>query len=98
MCIRDSQRTEKLADAYNRLGDYYFANTEYTSAMQNYQKALDMRIFDADYSLYQIAFCQGLQHDQQGKINSLSKLQEGFPDSEYVDDALYELGLSLIHI
>lgn len=87
-----NQRTEKLADAYNRLGDYYFANTEYTSAMQNYQKALDMRIFDADYSLYQIAFCQGLQHDQQGKINSLSKLQEGFPDSEYVDDALYELG------
>jgi TolA-binding protein len=51
-----------------------------------------MKLFDEDYSLYQIAFTQGLQNNQQGKINSLQRLQEGFPDSEYVDDALYELG------
>jgi TolA-binding protein len=86
------QRTEKLADALNRLGDYYFLNTEYTLARETYQKAYDLKVFDEDYSLYQIAFCQGLQNNQQGKINSLQRLQEGFPDSEYVDDALYELG------
>jgi TolA-binding protein len=86
------QRTEKHADALNRLGDYYFLNTEYTLARETYQKAYDMKVFDEDYSLYQIAFCQGLQNNQQGKINSLQRLQEGFPDSEYVDDALYELG------
>jgi TolA-binding protein len=86
------QRSEKLADAYNRLGDYYFLNTEYGLARQNYLSAYDMKIFDADYSLYQIAFCQGLQHDQQAKINSLQRLQEGFPDSEFLDDALFELG------
>jgi TolA-binding protein len=89
---QQGQQSEKLADAYNRLGDYYFSNAEYSLARQNYQKAFDMKTFDTDYSLYQIAFCQGLQHDQQGKINSLQRLQEGFPDSEYVDDALYELG------
>lgn len=86
------QPAEKLADAYNRLGDYYFLNMEYSLAKQNYQAAFDMQIFDADYALYQIAFCQGLQHDQQGKINSLQRLQDNFPDSEFVDDALYELG------
>ncbi len=86
------QRSEKLADAFNRVGDFYFSTMEYSLARQNYQQAFDMRIFDADYSLYQIAFCQGLQHDQQGKINSLQRLQEGFPDSKFVDDALYELG------
>lgn len=86
------QQSEKLADAYNRLGDYYFSNSEYSLARQNYQKAFDMKIFDADYALYQIAFCQGLQHDQQGKINSLQRLQQGFPESEFLDDALYELG------
>jgi TolA-binding protein len=86
------QRSEKLADAYNRLGDFYYLNTEYNLARQNYQKAFDMNLFDADYALYQLASCQGLQHDQQGKINSLQRLQEGFPNSEYVDDALYELG------
>ena len=86
------KRSERLADAHNRLGDYYFLNTNYTLARENYQKAFDMKIFDEDYSLYQIAFCQGLQHNQQAKINTLQRLQEGFPDSEYVDDALYELG------
>jgi TolA-binding protein len=89
---QQGQQSEKLADAYNRLGDYYFSNAEYSLARQNYQKAFDMKTFDTDYSLYQIAFCQGLQHDQQGKINSLQRLREGFPNSEYVDDALYELG------
>jgi TolA-binding protein len=87
-----NQPNERLADAYNRLGDYYFLNTQYVLARQNYQQAFDMKIFDEDYSLYQIAFCQGLEHNQQGKINSLQRLQEGFPESEYVDDALYELG------
>lgn len=86
------QRTEKLADAYNRLGDYFYLNSDYGQAVQNYQKAFDMKLFDADYALYQIASCQGLQHNQQAKINSLERLQEGFPDSDYVDDALYELG------
>ncbi|SHF30185.1 Tetratricopeptide repeat-containing protein [Mariniphaga anaerophila] len=86
------QSSEKLADAYNRLGDYYFSNAEYSLARQNYQKAFDMKTFDADYALYQMAFCQGLQHDQQGKINSMQRLQRDFPESDYLDDALYELG------
>ena len=89
---QQGQQTTKLADAFNRLGDYYFSNAEYALARQNYQRAFDMNTFDADYALYQIAFCQGLQHDQQGKINSLQRLQQGFPDSEFLDDALYELG------
>ncbi len=87
-----SQRSERLADAYNRVGDYYFLNTQYPLAIENYQQAFEMKAYNEDYSLYQIAFCQGLEHNQQGKINSLQRLQEGFPDSEYVDDALYELG------
>ncbi len=86
------QRNERLADAYNRLGDYYFLNTQYNLARENYQNAFDMKMFDEDYSLYQIAFSQGLQNNQQGKINSLQRLLEGFPDSEYIDDVLYELG------
>ena len=86
------QRSEKLADAYNRVGDYYFLNEDYTLAKQNYQHSLDMNLFEPDYALYQIAFCQGLLRQYQAKINSLERLQTGFPDSEYADDALFELG------
>ncbi len=88
----EGKRTNKLADAYNRVGDYYFLNTNYTLARQNYQKSFDMKTFEPDYALFQIAFCQGLQRDLKGKINSLEKLQAGFPQSDYQDDALYELG------
>ena len=88
----EGQRSEKMADAYNRVGDYYFLNTDYALAKQNYQKSYDMRLFEPDYALFQIAFCQGLQRNLQAKINSLEQLQSVFPDSEYVDDALFELG------
>jgi TolA-binding protein len=88
----DGQRSEKLADAYNRVGDYYFLNEDYAMAKQNYQHSLDMNLFEPDYALYQIAFCQGLQRQYQAKINSLERLQVGFSDSEYADDALFELG------
>lgn len=88
----EGKRSEKLADAYNRVGDYYFLNTNYALARQNYQQAYDMKIYEPDYALYQIALIQGLQRELQGKINNLERLQAGFPDSEYQDDALYELG------
>jgi TolA-binding protein len=85
-------RTGKLADAYNRLGDYHFLNSNYSLARQNYQQAYDMNLYEPDYSLYQIAFCMGLEHNQQAKINSLERLLSGFPDSDYSDDAYFELG------
>lgn len=85
-------RSEKQADALNRIGDYYFFSTDYAQAVQNYQQAFNLRIYDADYALYQMALIKGLQRNQQGKIENLNQLLTGFPDSDYQDDALYELG------
>ena len=85
-------RTEKQADALNRIGDCYFINTDYTQATQNYQQSYNMKTFEADYALYQIAVCKGLQRNQQGKIENLEQLLSGFPESDFQDDALYELG------
>lgn len=85
-------RTEKMADALNRTGDYYFLTTDYARALQSYQQAYGMKIYEADYALYQIAFCQGLQRNQQGKIQNLEKLLAEFRESDFTDDALYELG------
>ncbi|MDR2911602.1 MAG: tetratricopeptide repeat protein [Bacteroidales bacterium] len=82
----------KLADAYNRVGDYYFLNNNYNNAIQNYSQSYNMRLFEPDYALLQIAFCQGLVRNQQEKISSLTNLLANFPESDYSDDALYELG------
>ncbi len=85
-------RAEKVADANNRLGDCNFLNRDYDSAIMNYDRALKMNLYDADYALFQKAFCLGLQHDNQAKISALKLLIQNFPKSSYQDDALYELG------
>jgi len=85
-------RNEKVADAYNRLGDCNFLNRDYASAVSNYDKALRMNLYDADYALFQKAFCYGLQRDNQQKISALQSLIQTYPKSSYQDDALYELG------
>ncbi|QGY42995.1 tetratricopeptide repeat protein [Maribellus comscasis] len=86
------QRTAKLADALNRVGDYYYLNTNYSTALQYYQQSYNMKIYEPDYALFQIAFCQGLGRNQQQKISNLERLLADYPESEYQDDALYELG------
>lgn len=86
------KRTPKLADAFNRIGDYYFLHTNYTEAIDYYNRAYVMKMYEADYALLQKAFCEGLQRDQDQKINDLNHLLSEFADSEYRDDALYELG------
>jgi TolA-binding protein len=85
-------KTPKLADAYNRIGDYYFMKTQYNLAVDNYRQTYNMKMHEADYALLQIAFCQGLQRQHTEKIASLNNLLADFPESEYRDDALYELG------
>jgi len=90
--LEDDTRSEKVADVNNRLGDCNFLNREYGQAVANYDKALRMNVYDADYALFQKAFCLGLQRDNQGKINALNALIQNYPNSSYQDDALYELG------
>ena len=88
----DDLRTDKVADANNRLGDCNFLNREYGSAIANYDRALLINLYDADYALFQKAFCLGLQRDNQGKISVLQSLVQNYPTSSYQDDALFELG------
>jgi len=85
-------QSDKVADAYNRLGDCDFVNRDYTSAISNYERSIQMNRYDADYALYQKAFCLGLQRDHQAKINVLKLLIQTYPQSSYQDDALFELG------
>ena len=85
-------RGKKIADAYTRLGDCYFLERNYPLAIENYEKAYSLQLHDPDYALFQVAFCEGLNRNQNEKITKLRKLLNDYPDSPYRDDALYELG------
>jgi len=87
------QESDKLlGDVYNRLGDCRYADRNFEAALQYYQKAIDLKSADADYSLFQMAFTHGLMQDQPSKIAELDDLSVNYPESPYLDDALFETG------
>jgi len=80
------------ADALNRIGDCYFNARNFAKAQTYYTKAATTSPNTADYALFQSAYVTGLQKDYNGKISKLENLIGKYPKSEYVDDALYEMG------
>jgi len=85
-----------IADANNRIGDSYFYNRELGKAEKSYATVYALNGSGADYALFQQAFIKGLQKDYKGKIATLQKLIKTFPMSEYIADAMYEIGRSHI--
>ena len=81
-------------DALNRLGDCDFVASRYSEAINWYQKAYETGSSDADYALFQRAFCHGLMNDNDLKISELKQLQTEFSHSNYIDDAMFETGKS----
>ena len=99
-CANSNAVTDKTvkADAYNRMGDCYFYNRQFTDAAQQYASASNVDPSFGDYSLFQEAFVKGLQRDYTGKIRTLNKLITDYPSSQYIDDALYEQGRAFVQI
>ena len=83
------------ADAFNRLGDIAFAQREYYKAIENYDKAISLSTVGADYARFQRAVMLGLVDKYDRKVESLIDIIGG-GDSEYVDDAMYELGRTYV--
>ena len=87
-----------IADAHMRIGDCYFHSRKYTAAEEAYNKAISTDASQADYAVYQKAFTQGLTGRYSDKIGSLTYLTESYPQSDYLDDALYEKGRAYVQL
>lgn len=85
-----------MADTYNRLGDCYFYNRDFTAARQYYGKAVATDVSMGDYALYQQGFVAGLQKNFVEKVALLDRMMDQYPTSQYVDDALYEKGRAYV--
>ena len=86
------------ADAYNRIGDCNFYDRRFEQARQDYARAVEIDPSLGDYSLYQEAFVRGLQRDYNGKVQTLNRLISDYPESQYMDDALYEQGRAFVQM
>ena len=94
--LESNQQTPAYADAYNRIGDCLFHNRQFAMAEENYTRAAQLQPSAGDYSVYQKGFLLGLQKDYKGKISVMDRLIREFPESQCVDDALFEKGRSYV--
>lgn len=94
--IEGNSQAPSYADAYNRIGDCLFHNRQFAMAEENYTRAAKLQPSAGDYSVYQKGFLLGLQKDYKGKIGVMDRLINNFPESQYVDDALFEKGRSYV--
>ncbi|MDL1913282.1 MAG: tetratricopeptide repeat protein [Bergeyella sp.] len=74
-------------DAELRLADIYYASNQLGEAIALYNKTTA----GSDYSLYQRALALGASGNTKEKIESLKALLAQFPDTEYKEEALYEI-------
>jgi TolA-binding protein len=88
----NNPRPEVIADAKNRIADCYYIATNYSSAIDYYDKVIAYGNQDVDYAMFQKGFSLGLINDTKGKINVLTALIQKFPSSTFVPDAIFERG------
>jgi TolA-binding protein len=81
-----------LNDALIRQGDIWFLQKDNESAIASYEEALAMGLISNDYTLFQLAMAKGLSVGSNERIKNLESLLSKYPESDYADDAIYELG------
>lgn len=94
LAIREND--PKIHDSYLRIGDSYFASQSYKTATTYYEKAIAGGASDSDYAAFQKALCLGLQGKYWPRADALGAFVIDYPESNYLDDAMYELGDSYL--
>ena len=90
--IQSNERDRNtINDATVRLADSYFVLKDYGSALANYNKIIASSTSGQDYALFQRGMIQGLQTENDAKIATHQSLLNKFPNSNYADDAGFEI-------
>jgi TolA-binding protein len=80
-----------ISDATLRLADAYFGAKNYGNALTYYNRIINAKGTSQDYALFQRGVIQGLQNQPEVKIATLQSLLDQFPNSNYADDAGFEI-------
>ncbi|WP_438989844.1 tetratricopeptide repeat protein [Polaribacter sp.] len=85
-------------DALIRLGDSYFATTNYRKAIDTYKKVTENFGLGADYAEYQTGMSYGFIDANEAKITALKNVINNYQTSTLKDDALYHLGNTYVKL
>jgi TolA-binding protein len=94
--LQQDQADVTVSDAYNRIADCYFVQTNYTQAIAYYERCIETGRADVDYAMFQKGFTLGLLDRPVEKVEVLNRLIAEIPQSNFVDDALFEIGRSYV--
>lgn len=90
---QDAYVADKIVpDLVLRIGDNYLISNNYKKADQYFNEAINNKYANFVYAIYQSAIIDGLQKDTDGKLKGLNYITSAYPNSEYADEALMELG------
>jgi TolA-binding protein len=78
-------------DAITRIGDSYFVLKSYEKAMDYYDRIIAEHRQGEDYAMFQRGMIQGLRGSLDTKISTLTEVLNKFPNSDYADDADFEI-------
>ena len=87
----EEKDTATMNDAVTRLADCYFVLKDYGTALDYYNRIIEHHSPGEDYALFQRGIIQGLQGSQDAKIATLTSVLNQFPNSDYADDASFEI-------
>ncbi|ADY52471.1 Tetratricopeptide TPR_1 repeat-containing protein [Pseudopedobacter saltans DSM 12145] len=80
-----------INDATLRLADAYFGSKNYGAALSYYNRIIASKTSSEDYALFQRGVIEGLMNQPDTKIATLQSLLNKFPNSNYADDAGFEI-------
>lgn len=87
----DEKDRNTINDAVTRLGDSYFVLKSYSKAREYYDRIIAQHNKGEDYAMFQRGMIQGLQGSPDAKISTLTDVLNLFPNSDYADDASFEI-------
>ncbi|MFT4665141.1 MAG: tetratricopeptide (TPR) repeat protein [Polaribacter sp.] len=91
-------KQDLLGDATLRAGDCLFKRKKYNEAIDYYDDAIKNQYNGFHYAMYQKAVIEGLRGKTTNKIIALDDIVDNYPNSEYADDALVQLGATYLEI
>jgi TolA-binding protein len=87
----DEKDQNTINDAVTRIGDSYFVLKSYEKALTYYDRIIAQHSKGEDYALFQRGMIQGLRGSLDTKISTLTDVLNKFPNSDYADDADFEI-------
>ena len=87
------------ADAETRIGDCYFFQKDYTTALAAFERKLaDYPDPDDIYPYFRAGVACGLVQDFPRKVRFLERVKQASPSAPYYSEAMYELGRAYVSV